>query len=206
MAKGEGGGTETREYTDLLAQVQGARWKRYVPNPYQWFLRRQHLGFTLDVGSGIGRSLGYLRGHGVGVEHNPDSVRVCRERGFTAFLPEEFLASEFAVPGRFDSLLSAHVIEHLTPAEAGDLLDTYLPFVRTGGTVLLITPQERGFTTMPTHITFTDTAALGRLCTRAGLLVRRSRSFPLPRFAGRWFTYNEFVVEATVPAGRAAHR
>jgi hypothetical protein len=36
--------------------------------------------------------------------------------------------------------------------------------------------------------------------------VRDRRSFPLPRRAGHWFTYNEFVVEATVPAGRAARQ
>jgi SAM-dependent methyltransferase len=199
-------GTETGEYAELLATLQGARWKRYVPNPYRWFLRRQRLGFTLDVGCGIGRGLGYLDGHGVGVEHNPASVRICRERGFTAYLPDEFLASEYATPGRFDALLSAHVIEHLTPADAADMLATYLPFVRAGGQVLLITPQERGFATMPTHITFTDDDALTRLCTDAGLLVRRTRSFPLPRAAGKWFTYNEFVTHATVPAGRAGRR
>jgi SAM-dependent methyltransferase len=199
-------GTQSSEYAEFLTQMQGARWKRYAPNPYRWFLRQRQLGFTLDVGCGIGRSLGYLDGAGVGVEHNPASVQVCRQRGFNAFLPDEFLASEYARPGRFDALLSAHVIEHLTPADAADMLGTYLPFVRTGGQVVLITPQERGFTTMPTHITFTDTDALNRLCTDAGLLVRRARSFPLPRLAGRWFTYNEFVVEATVPAGRASRQ
>jgi hypothetical protein len=98
------------------------------------------------------------------------------------------------------------VIEHLTPDEATEMMTTYLPFVRAGGRVVLITPQERGFATMPTHITFTDAGALARLCTGAGLLVRDRRSFPLPRRAGHWFTYNEFVVEATVPAGRAARQ
>ncbi len=199
-------GTETSDYAELLTELQGARWKRYAPNPYRWFLRRRHLGFTLDVGCGIGRMLGYIDGDGVGVEHNPTSVQVCHQRGLRAFLPDDFLASEYAVPGRFDALLSAHVIEHLTPQEATDLLATYLPYVRAGGRVLLITPQERGFATMPTHISFTDTAALAGLCTAAGLLVRQERSFPLPRAAGRWFTYNEFVVEATVPAGRQAGR
>jgi SAM-dependent methyltransferase len=199
-------GTETSEYAELLADLQGARWKRYSPNPYRWFLRRRHLGFTLDVGCGIGRMLGYIDGEGVGVEHNPASVEICRQRGLRAYLPDDFLASEYAVPGRFDALLSAHVIEHLRPDEATDLLATYLPYVRAGGRVLLITPQERGFATMPTHVTFTDTTALAGLCTAAGLLVRRERSFPLPRVAGRWFTYNEFVVEATVPAGREARR
>jgi SAM-dependent methyltransferase len=202
----ESAGTQSSEYAQLLTEMQGARWKRYAPNPYRWFVRSRRLGFTLDVGCGIGRGLGYLGGKGVGVDHNPDSVRICRERGFVAFEPDDFLASDYARPGRFDALMSAHVIEHVTPDDAADMLTTYLPFVRTGGQIVLITPQERGFATMPTHITFTDAAALATLCTDAGLLVRRQRSFPLPRAAGRWFTYNEFVVEATVPAGRAPRR
>jgi SAM-dependent methyltransferase len=198
--------TASTEYAQLLTEMQGARWKRYTPNPYQWFVRSRRLGFTLDVGCGIGRGLSYLRGNGVGVDHNPDSVRICRERGFEAFVPADFFASQYARPGRFDALMSAHVIEHLTPDEATEMMTTYLPFVRAGGRVVLITPQERGFATMPTHITFTDADALATLCTDAGLLVRDRRSFPLPRRAGPWFTYNEFVVEATVPAGRAARR
>ncbi|HKA02919.1 MAG TPA: class I SAM-dependent methyltransferase [Acidimicrobiales bacterium] len=198
--------TQSSEYAQLLTEMQGARWKRYAPNPYRWYVRSRRLGFTLDVGCGIGRGLGYLGGNGVGVDHNPDSVRVCRERGFVAFEPDDFLASEYARPGRFDALMSAHVIEHLTPDDATEMMTTYLPYVRTGGQIVLITPQERGFATMPTHVTFTDAEALAMLCTEAGLLVRRRRSFPLPRGAGRWFTYNEFIVEATVPAGRAPRR
>ncbi len=193
--------TETDAYADRLDDVQGAWWKRFAPNPYRWFLRHQHLGFTLDVGCGVGRGLEYLRGDGVGIDHNPEAVRRCRERGFTAFTPEEFLASPFATPGRFDALLSAHVVEHLTPERALDLLRTNAGYVRPGGRVLLITPQERGFASDPTHVTFTDGDALAGLCREAGLLVRGQRSFPLPRRAGTLFVYNEFIVDATVPAG-----
>ncbi len=193
--------TDTAAYADRLEEAQGARWKRYAPNPYRWFLRRQHLGFTLDVGCGIGRGLDYLGGNGVGVDHNAEAVRRCRERGFTAYTADEFTATAFATPGRFDALLSAHVIEHLDTATAGTLLPTYVPFVRAGGRVVLITPQERGFASDPTHVTFTDDDRLADLCTSAGLLVRSRRSFPLPRRAGRWFIYNEFIVDAKVPAG-----
>jgi SAM-dependent methyltransferase len=193
--------TDTAAYADRLDEVQGARWKRYAPNPYRWFLRHQRLGFTLDVGCGVGRGLDYLGGNGVGVDHNTEAVRRCRQRGFEAFTPDEFVTTPFAMPARFDAMLSAHVVEHLSPDDGGALLRTYLPYVRPGGRVLLITPQERGFGSDPTHVTFTDDDALAQLCTGAGLLVRRRRSFPLPRFAGRWFVYNEFIVEASVPAG-----
>jgi len=193
--------TDTTAYADRLDAVQGAWWKRFAPNPYRWFLRHQHLGFTLDVGCGVGRGLDYLQGDGVGIDHNPEAVRRCRDRGFTAFTPEEFAATPFAAPGRFDALLSAHVIEHLHDGLAQDLLRTYVPSVRPGGRVLLITPQERGYASDPTHVTFTDHERLAQLCTDAGLLVRSRRSFPLPRRAGRWFIYNEFIVDAKVPAG-----
>jgi SAM-dependent methyltransferase len=208
MAIGEGthdghgtAATASAAYADRLAGQQSARWKRFVPNPYRWYLRRQHLGFTLDVGCGVGRGLGYLGGQGVGVDHNPDAVGRCRERGFLAFTPDDFLRSAFARPGRFDALLSAHVLEHLTPEEASALLRDYVGYVRPGGHVVLITPQERGFASDPTHVTFVDDDALASLCTDAGLLVRRARSFPLPRNAGRLFVYNEFIVEASIPAG-----
>jgi len=193
-------------YADRLDDVQGARWKRYAPNPYRWFLRRQHLGFTLDLGCGVGRTLDYLRGDGVGIDTNAEAVRRCRQRGFTAFTLEEFAASPFARPGRFDALLAAHVVEHLDGPAAASLLPRYVPFVRPGGRVLLITPQERGFASDPTHVAFTDAERLAELCTGAGLLVRSRRSFPLPRRAGRWFIYNEFIVDAKVPAALSMGR
>jgi hypothetical protein len=98
--------------------------------------------------------------------------------------------------------MSAHVLEHLELADGAALLKTYLPFVRPGGSVVLITPQERGHRTDDTHRTYLDAAEVAQMCTDAGLLVERQRSFPLPRPAGRWFSYNEFIVEARVPAGR----
>jgi SAM-dependent methyltransferase len=193
--------TATAAYADRLADRQSARWKRLVPNPYRWYLRHQHLGFTLDVGCGVGRGLSYLRGHGVGLDHNPEAVQRCRERGLVAFTPDDFRRSPYATPGRFDALLCAHVLEHLTPAAGAALVRDNLGYVRPGGRVVLITPQERGFASDATHVTFVDGAALARLGTDLGILVRRRRSFPLPRWAGRLFVYNEFIVEASIPAG-----
>jgi SAM-dependent methyltransferase len=187
-------------YSKRLVRLQRGWWKRAlsVQAPYRLSLRRLKLGFTLDLGSGIGRNLVNLDGNGVGVDHNADSVRVAVTRGLTAYTPEEFAQSVFAHPGVFDSLLMAHVVEHLTHAKAVKLLQDYLPFVKGGGKVVLITPQERGFRSDSTHLRFVDFEALEATAREAGLGAERRYSFPFPRQFGRLFTYNEFVLVATI--------
>ena len=188
--------TSDPQYAERLASLERVWWKQVVPDPYRWFLRRQHLGFVLDVGCGIGRGLRYLDGNGVGVDHSEASVASCRAQGLTAFTPGEFSASEHARPGRFDALVCSHVLEHLTAPEQHELLDTYLPFVRADGRVVLITPQERGQASDATHASFVDSDRLRALADRFGL-VGAPRSFPLPRIAGKAFRYNEFVLVAS---------
>jgi 2-polyprenyl-3-methyl-5-hydroxy-6-metoxy-1,4-benzoquinol methylase len=186
------------EYTERLQRKTGAGWKRLlnVQAPYRWNVRRLNLGFTLDVGCGIGRNLGHLDGNGVGVDHNATSIEACRAAGLTAFTTEEFHKSEYAKPDRFDSLLSAHVVEHVTAEQAVEIFTPYLPYVRSGGAVVFITPQERGFKSDATHIRFAGFPECKQLCDDLGLAVRKQYSFPFPRFAGRIFTYNEFITVA----------
>ena len=195
--------TRSSEYADRLRNISGARWKQVldVQRPYRWNLRRQGMGRTLDVGCGIGRNLLNLGPDSVGVDHNADSVAECRVRGLTAYTVEEWQsAPDVAVPESFDGLLLAHVIEHVPPASWIGMVSSYLPYLRPGGTVMFICPQEKGYTTDGTHVHFTDGAALTDLAESVGLVVERSYSFPFPRIAGRFFTYNEFCVLARKPA------
>lgn len=185
-------------YAERLAAIEGAWWKRYVPNPYRWNLRRMKLGRVIEPGCGIGRNLGYLNGNGVGVDHNAAAVAMCRQRGLTAYTPDEFDRSPDAVFSSYDTLLCAHLLEHLSEPEAVALVAHYRAYVRPGGQVVFITPQERGQRSDVTHVRFCDFAALRSIATAAGLEVRRERSFPLPRWAGRWFVYNEFVMVSDV--------
>lgn len=190
-------GTTSADYTRRLADRSGARWKRAldVQAPYRWNLRRL-LGerATLDVGCGIGRNLAHLPAGSVGVDHNATSVQVCRDAGLTAFTTEEFLAHP-AEP-RFGGMLAAHLIEHLPPGGAAEVLAPYLPHLADDAVVVLICPQERGFASDPTHTVFTDQSALAQLADELGMSVARQFSFPLPRAAGKLFTYNEFVTVA----------
>jgi len=198
---GTGPTTEGADYTERLRSKGGARWKRMlnVQAPYRWNVRRLGLGRTLDVGCGIGRNLEHLDGHGVGVDHNAASVEYCRSRGLTALTTDEFSASEYARPDAFDSILAAHLVEHLSEELAREVMASYLPYLRAGGAVVFITPQERGYATDATHVKFMDFAEVARLAGDLGLTVERRYSFPLPRAFGKLFTYNEFVVVARKP-------
>jgi GT2 family glycosyltransferase/SAM-dependent methyltransferase len=197
--------TASDEYARRLETLSGARWKRWldVQAPYRRHLLRLRLGFTLDIGCGIGRNLLHLSGHGVGVDHNPQSVALARARGLAAYEPAAFFAQPEHRPERFDSLLFSHVAEHMHFDEAVALLRSYLPFLRPGGQVVVLTPQEAGFRADPTHVEFFDFARSQALLSAVGVEPVRSYSFPFPRLVGKLFPHNEFVVIGQKPL--AAH-
>jgi 2-polyprenyl-3-methyl-5-hydroxy-6-metoxy-1,4-benzoquinol methylase len=199
--------TAGADYAQRLVRLslRGGALRRILDpqRPYRWNLRRMKLGFTLDVGCGIGRNLSHLDGNGVGVDHNPECVAACLSKGLVAYGPDTFEASDFAVGGRFDTLLMSHVIEHMTPTEAAALISRFLRFLKPHGRVVLITPQERGQKSDATHVTFIDSAALHMIASRTGLTIESVRSFPFPRFAGRIFTPNETISVLAASASSA---
>lgn len=190
--------TSDPAYADRLSRLGDVWWKRLldVQRPYRWHLQKLELGFVLDLGCGIGRNLRHLKGNGVGIDHSSEAIARCTERGLVAFTPAEFKNSKFATPGRFDSLLVAHVIEHMTGKQARELLREYLPYVRHDGRVVLIVPQEQGQQSDPTHREFVSLAGLHLLARDLGLVPEKAYSFPFPRAAGRLFAHNESVVIA----------
>lgn len=197
--------THSQDYAHEMAAVAGKRWKRVlnVQAPYRWNARRITKGRVLEVGCGIGRNLAALD-DSVGVDHNPDSVALARRAGLRAWTTSEWPSCADAVPQSFDTLLVAHVLEHLTVEVGRQLLETYVPFLRPTARLVLICPQEAGFRIDPvTHIRFLTGDDLAGHARRAGFQVRSSGSFPFPRWAGKVFTYNEFVLVADRPGEEA---
>lgn len=188
--------TEDSEYARRLAKIQTAGWKRIldVQAPYRWNIRRLQPGYTLDIGCGIGRNLLHLKGNGVGIDHNTEAVELARRQGLLAFTPAEFLQSKYCIQNGFDSILLAHVAEHMTKSEVVNLIRQYLPLLKTLGKLILITPQEAGYESDPTHVEFMDFRTLRAISGELGLPVEKEFSFPFPRFMGGAFTYNEFVL------------
>jgi 2-polyprenyl-3-methyl-5-hydroxy-6-metoxy-1,4-benzoquinol methylase len=194
----QGADTRDHAYTKRLIKLQSVWWKRLLPvqAPYRYNVRRLRLGRTLDIGCGIGRLLVSLSRGSVGIDHNSDFVALVRSRGLVAYTTEEFAHAPEARSESFDSILLAHVIEHVEQSTADKILQTYLPYVRPGGSVHFITPQELGHASDPTHIHFTDFEALRALAERNDLTVVRTFSYPFPRRMGKIFKYNEFNVLA----------
>lgn len=174
--------------------------------PYRWNLRRLEPGFVLDIGCGIGRNLAHLDGNGVGVDHNADCVAACRADGLTAYVTDEFETSPDAVLGKYDSLLLAHVLEHMTSKEADALVKRYVPYLRRGGKIIVITPQERGQASDSTHVMLVDEPVIRRLADRLQMQVLSIRSFPFTRVVGKVFTYNETVAVMTPAVVKASRR
>jgi SAM-dependent methyltransferase len=173
-------------------------WKQLldVQRPYRWHIQRLELGFMLDVGCGFGRNLIHHGGNGIGIDINPARLARCREAGLTVFTPEEFASSPYGSGAQFDTLLFSHVLEHMREADARALVGKYVPRLKAGGRAVFITPQEAGFRSDDTHVEFVDIAKLRDFASSVGLAAEKDYSFPLPRAAGRWFRYNEFVVIA----------
>jgi 2-polyprenyl-3-methyl-5-hydroxy-6-metoxy-1,4-benzoquinol methylase len=175
----------------------GAWWKRYVDVqwPYRRHLQKLRPGFVLDVGCGMGRNLFHCNGNGIGIDIDAESLASCRSHGLVVYTPDEF-DREVDSNKQFDTLLFAHVLEHMTAPEGQALVDRYIPRLKPGGRAIFITPQEAGYRFNPTHIEFVDSARLAEIARHAGLNVTDEYSFPFTRSFGKFFRYNEFVVLA----------
>lgn len=186
--------TKSRAYTVRLMRRQSALWKRllHVQAPYRWNLKRLRPGRALDLGCGVGRNLAWLSPDSVGIDHSEAAVAACRSRGLKAYTPAQFRIE--AGIGCFDSLLCAHVLEHMTLQAAVDCIAQYVPYLKPDSRIIVMSPQERGFASDSTHVEFMPPEKLARILERHGFAVARTYSFPLPRWAGRYFPYNEFIV------------
>lgn len=116
---------------------------------------------VIDIGFGQGYFLEAARGAGcraVGLDRDPQLVERARTRGLEAHHGDVTdVGRLLAEP--VDAFLAQHLVEHLTPREAGRLLSDTADVVRPGGTGVLVTPNFRDWRVAsdwfwhdPTHV------------------------------------------------------
>ena len=186
--------TASETYTHRLQKLSSKRIKRIlkVQEPYRRRYQKIIIGSTLDLGCGLGRVLQWLSADSVGIDHNPMSIEHCRKMGLRAFTNVEFEISDHLE--KFDNLLLAHLLEHLSEEDQIQILQTYLPCLKVGGKLIVVTPQQRGYKSDSTHITYTDNKKIAQIFKKLEIEINSSKSFPFPRVVGRVFTYNEYQV------------
>lgn len=190
--------TQEEEYANYLIKAQDIGWKNKidVQMPYRRNLQKLSLGKTLDIGCGIGRNLKALQDGSVGIDHNKFMIKHLNNLGYKAFTTSSFKKSNQSRVVLFDSLLFAHIIEHLTLVESENIIREYLKYLKVGGRVVIICPQKKGFSKDSTHIKFHTRETISKLLTKLGLKVIKKQSFPFPEIIGSIFAPNEYWVVA----------
>jgi len=204
MTDTEPHGTDTTGewYTERMKKMDSHESiaKRLHTVMYRRHIQNLAPGRVLDVGCGIGMNLRFTSPESAGVDHNEHSVAEARAAGLTAFVPKELHAQAEQYHEYFDSMLVAHVVEHMDKESGVGLLEEYLPYLKPSARIVLITPDEGGYATDPTHVRFVDFAASQELVESVGFSVKRSYAFPIPRSIGKTRRGNEFVVVGIRPA------
>ena len=190
-------GEDSAEYTAELVKLQMTWWKRLlrVQAPYGWYLRRVCRGSVLEVGCGSAAVSRCSR------DEPSEPTRTCIRSTCAVAAVSSRSHRTSSLPG----VRSARTVRHAAAgacrrthdAASRDRLDPQLPWLpgSAAGAGHVVAPQERGFAWQSdAHVEFMDFAKLTGILDELGFRPERQFSFPLPRFAGRWFVYNEFVV------------
>lgn len=93
----------------------------------------------LDVGCGQGRFLKPLHAKGyqvTGVEINPEMVDKLNRQQYRCITPEALQASD----DKYDLILMSHIIEHFTPKDLFDFMESYLQRLSNNGHLVILTP------------------------------------------------------------------
>lgn len=100
---------------------------------------------VLDVGCGRGEFLELLNEENIsatGIDANEDMVKICREKGLDVFHINiySFLKDKVEF---YDGVFCSHIIEHLDPQDAVELLDLCQLTLKPHGMLIIITPNPQ---------------------------------------------------------------
>jgi O-antigen chain-terminating methyltransferase len=108
----------------------------------------------LDLGCGRGEFLELMRDSGLpalGLDLNGEMVALCRQKGLQAVQADLFAWLEEQPDRSFDGVFCSHIVEHLPPSRLPDLIRSIHAKLRSGGTVVIETPNPECLAIFATH-------------------------------------------------------
>jgi SAM-dependent methyltransferase len=144
-----------------------------------WYASMFQDGPVLDVGAGRGYFLEVLRGRGIeglGVDISEEAAAEARRLGVEIIVEDalSFLDGRSGFAGIFIS----HLIEHLEPVRAEELLRAAHEALRPGGKMVIVTPDPRDWLVLseifwldPTHVRPYPTKLVAAMLESAGLTI-----------------------------------
>lgn len=204
-----GNKTQDTDYYRYYLDKYNVWWRFLLPweVPFKYMARKICKGRVLDVGCGPGRYLSFLA-DAIGIDHNPEMVNFARSRGFMAYTSDEFAGEKNFTQGSFDTILFAHVIEHMSFSEACNLISAYRSYLKPNGRIVLVVPQGRAYRNDHTHVCYFDDQAINKLAEKLQLHLTRTLHHPFPRQLSEWIS-NDAIYICKLPelaTAAVAHR
>lgn len=105
----------------------------------------------LDIGCGLGQTLGYLKKRGFnnlfGIDINDESIEICKKNGLAVEKIDDTRDFALNTPKKFDRIIMSHVLEHIRKE---DMIDTLVHIkkylLKEGGVFLLMVPNAQSHT------------------------------------------------------------
>ena len=154
----------------------------YARRNMAWYAAMFREGPVVDVGAGRGYFLEALAARGidaVGIDISEEAADEGRRIGVEILVEDAFTYLQ----GRTDlaGVYLSHLIEHLDPLRADELLRLAAASLRVGGTIVVVTPNPGDWLTMshvfwldPTHVRPYPIALVGAMLEAAGVTVEAS--------------------------------
>ncbi len=148
-----GGERPQIDYLKFAERFRGS--EEEVKRRQEFYLERfRGCTAVLDLGCGRGEFLELMKEAGIparGVDADPECVALCREKGLKAE-QQDLLAYLAGVEAEScDGIFCSHVIEHLPPAQAPELIRRAAAALRRGGLLAIETPNPACLAAMAVH-------------------------------------------------------
>ena len=171
--------TQNHEYSVYYLKKYNIWYRKYFPVdvPFKFIARAMCRGKILDVGCGPGRYLSFLGNRITGVDYNWDFVYYARNKRYRVFHTSEFFGRRMEY---FDTLLFAHILEHMSMEDGIDLINNYLPYLKFNGRIIIIVPHGYCYKNDPTHVLYYDRNKIEELAFKLNFKNGKTFYHPFP--------------------------